>query len=204
MRPRDGDRLRNVSDPSVSLVPESDRKRAIATVVSAFADDPVERWLFPESEQYQRHFPEFVAAFGGEAFDQETAWGLTDFSAVALWLPPGTEPDEEPIVSVLTETVSAQKHEDLFSVLEQMDEAHPDYPHWYLPWLGVEHGRQGAGLGARLLHHCLTTVDERRLPAYLETPNPRTIPFYERFGFEVTGVAQAGACPPITLMLRAG
>jgi hypothetical protein len=41
------------------------------------------------------------------------------------------------------------------------------------------------------------------VPAFLETPNPRTIPFYERHGFEVTSVAQAGACPPVTSMLRA-
>lgn len=36
-----------------------------------------------------------------------------------------------------------------------------------------------------------------------ETPNPRSLPFYERQGFEVTGKAQAGVCPPITFMLRA-
>jgi hypothetical protein len=40
------------------------------------------------------------------------------------------------------------------------------------------------------------------LPAFLETPNPRTIPFYERHGFQVITVAQAGVCPPVTLMLR--
>src|SRR5664280_534725 len=34
------------------------------------------------------------------------------------------------------------------------------------------------------------------------TPNPRTISFYERHGFEVAGLAQAGDCPPITFMLR--
>jgi hypothetical protein len=46
-------------------------------------------------------------------------------------------------------------------------------------------------------------VDESHLPTYLETPNPRTVPLYERQGFQIIDVAQAGACPPITLMLRA-
>jgi hypothetical protein len=46
---------------------------------------------------------------------------------------------------------------------------------------------------------CLQIVDGTHLPAYLETPNP----FYRRHGFEVTGEAQAGTCPPITFMLRA-
>ena len=54
------------------------------------------------------------------------------------------------------------------------------------------------------MRSCLEIVDESGFPAYLETPNPRTVPFYERAGFSVTWVAQAGACPPITLMQRAG
>jgi RimJ/RimL family protein N-acetyltransferase len=37
----------------------------------------------------------------------------------------------------------------------------------------------------------------------MDHPNPRTIAFYKRLGFEVTGEAQAGTCPPITSMLRA-
>jgi hypothetical protein len=49
---------------------------------------------------------------------------------------------------------------------------------------------------------CLGVIDETGMPAYLETPNPRTIPFYERSGFSVTGTAAAGSCPPITMMAR--
>ena len=191
-----------MSAVGVAPIHEGDRGRVISTLVSAFTDDPVERWLYPELEQYLAHFPDFVAAYGGQGFAQQTVWGLSDFSAVAVWFKPGTEPDADRIVSVLSETVSPDKHDDTFAVLEQMDEAHPTFPHWYLPWLGVEHGQQGRGLGARLLGHCLSIVDESDLPAYLETPNPRTISFYEAHGFEVTTQAQAGTCPPVTLMLR--
>jgi len=49
----------------------------------------------------------------------------------------------------------------------------------------------------------LQIVDATHLPAYLGTPNLRTISFYQRHGFEVTGQAQAGTCPPMTFMLRA-
>ena len=38
---------------------------AIATIVAAFADDPVERWLYPEEAGYLEHFPRFVEAFAG-------------------------------------------------------------------------------------------------------------------------------------------
>lgn len=187
---------------SFSSVPGDQQARAFATLVSAFTDDPVERWLYPEPRQYLMHFPEFLRAFGGKAFEEHTVWSLDKFSAVALWLPPGAEPDGSAITTVLTESVASDKHGDVFSVLEQMDSAHPNYPHWYLPWFGVDAALQGRGLGGQLMKACLGIVDASHLPAYLETPNPRTISFYERHGFAVTGEAQAGACPPIVFMLR--
>ena len=124
-------------------------------------------------------------------------------AAVALWLPPGTDPDGEAVVRVLTETVATAKHADTFAVLEQMEAAHPTYPHWYLALLGVDPARQGLGMGSRLLEAGLRTVDAGHLPAYLETPNPHSVAFYERFGFVVSGRAQAGTCPPIVSMVRA-
>jgi len=182
--------------------PASDQPRVIATLVSAFIDDPVERWLFPEPQQYLIHFPAFIAAFGGEAFTRGTVWTLDDFAGAALWIPPGAEPDTDAIIAALKESVSPEQHQDTFAVLEQMDRAHPADPHWYLPWLGVDAPRRGTGLGCELLRQCLAVVDADHLPAFLETPNPRTISFYERHGFGVTTVAQAGACPPVTSMIR--
>jgi GNAT superfamily N-acetyltransferase len=174
----------------------------VATIVSAFIADPVERWMFPEPLQYLSYFPTFVAAFGGEAFAQQTVWTLGAFAAVALWIPPNVEPDGEAIIRVLREGVSAERHDDVFAVLEQMDEAHPEQPHWYLPWLAVDPVHQGIGLGGQLLKRCLEIVDVAHQPAFLETPNPRTVSLYKRHGFAVTNVAQAGACPPVTSMLR--
>ncbi len=103
----------------------------------------------------------------------------------------------------LPRTVAADKHDDVFDVLGQMDTAHPAYPNWYLPWFAVDTALQGRGLGSQMMGPCLQIVDATHMPAYLETPNPRTISFYGRHGFEVRGEAQAGTCPPITFMLRA-
>jgi ribosomal protein S18 acetylase RimI-like enzyme len=141
-------------------------------------------------------------AFGGPAFAERTVWSLGEFSAVAVWLPPGAEADGDAITTLLAETVTPDKHDDTFAVLGQMDTAHPTYRHWYLPWFAVDTALQGRGLGSQLMKPCLQIIDATHLPAYLETPNPRTIPFYQRHGFEVTGEAQAGTCPPITFMLR--
>lgn len=184
-------------------VAEDQQSKVYATLTSAFFDDPVERWMYPAPEEYGTHFPKFLAAFGGNAFRHDTVWMLDGCNAVALWLPAGIEPDGDAIVAVLRETVDSSKHDDVFAVVEQMDAAHPRTPHWYLPWFGVTAGLQGRGLGSTLMNHCLSVVDASHLPAYLETPNPRNITFYERHGFAVTGEAQAGECPPVTFMSRA-
>lgn len=187
--------------PAIVQVSERDRPRAIATIVAAFVDDPVERWLFPKLTDYEARFGEFVAAFAGRAFDHDGVWALGDFDAVALWLAPGAGVDETAIADVLTNAVASEQHEDMFSVLEQMDRAHPTFEHWYLPW-GVVASAQGNGLGGQLLEHGLARVDQTRLPVFLETPNPRTIAFYERHGFDVTAESQSGRCSPVISMLR--
>lgn len=187
---------------TIASVAKSDEGKVIATLVSAFIADPVERWLFAEPLRYLTQFGRFVAAFGGGGFERKTVFSLGDFAAVAIWIPPGAQPDADAIVAVLSESVPTEQQADTFSVLEQMDAAHPTDLHWYLLWLGVDSARQGAGLGAELLKQCLVRVDADHMPAFLDTPNPRTVSFYERHGFVVTGVSQAGACPPVTSMRR--
>ena len=110
---------------SFSAVSESEQERVYATLVLAFAADPVERWLYPEPQRYLSHFPRFLAAFGGAAFTERTVWSLGEFSAVALWLPPGAGADGDAITTALAETVAADKQDDTFAVLGQMDAAHP-------------------------------------------------------------------------------
>jgi GNAT superfamily N-acetyltransferase len=193
-----------MSDHALSPITPDAAARAYSTISSAFVADPVERWLLPEDADYANDFPTFIAALGESAMETRTAWQLDDFAAVAMWLPPGTEPDAERIGAVLIATVAEEKHAEMIAILEQMDAAHPKYSHWYLPWLGVRADRQNRGLGGRLLAASLAYVDLGGLPAYLETPNPRNIPFYERHGFAVTGVTSSMTCPPITFMSRAG
>jgi hypothetical protein len=41
----------------------------------AFAADPVERWLYPEAQDYLSYFPGFLAALGGRVFAVSTCRG---------------------------------------------------------------------------------------------------------------------------------
>jgi len=117
-------------------------------LVSAFIDDPLARWMYADLGQYRTHFTRFVAALGGKSFGQRTAWRLGEFSAVALWLAPLVEPADELIRQVLTESIAPDRFPEMFSLVEQIDAAHPISAVWYLPWFGVEGPSQGAGWGA--------------------------------------------------------
>jgi GNAT superfamily N-acetyltransferase len=193
-----------MSDHPLSRIPATDADRANTTLISAYRNDPVHRWLYPDDNTYELRMPALVDAVGGSAFEMTTAWNLADYSAVALWVPPGVQPDAERIGTVLLETVAEDKHPEMFSTLEQTDAARPDYPHWYLPFFGVEAAKQGEGLGTQLLASCLEYIDLGALPAYLLASNPRNIPFFERHGFVLTGQAQEGSAPALAVMVREG
>ena len=181
----------------------SGRRQIVDVITLAFSTDPVARWAYPNSQQYLEYFPNFIRLFGGRAFDTETAFYINGFSAAALWLPPGTRPDEDALVALFQNTVSPELQDDLFAFFEQMGKFHPAEPHWYLPMIGVDPVRQNKGYGSMLMRQALAVCDQQRMPAYLESSNPRNITLYVRHGFEIVGTIQAGSSPPMFAMRRA-
>jgi ribosomal protein S18 acetylase RimI-like enzyme len=186
----------------ITVAGPADENRAAAAVLMGFSTDPAARWMYPEPGDYLKHFPKFIKGFAGKAFESSAAFCTEDFAGAALWLPPGVHPDEEPIISLIEETVDDRIKDDLFAVFEQMGAFHPEEPHWYLPMIGVDTARQSRGIGSALMRHALEICDREGLPAYLESSNPRNIPLYERHGFEKIGLIQVGSSPPITPMVR--
>ena len=52
-------------DVEFASVSETERERAIGTLVLAFTADPFVRWIYPEASQHLSRFPEALQAFGG-------------------------------------------------------------------------------------------------------------------------------------------
>lgn len=186
----------------MQVAPSADEDRAIATITTAFSNDPVVRWVFRDADRYLTYWPRFIKAFCGGAFAKGTADSIDDYGGVALWLSPGVVVDDDAMGAVVAEGVPAAEQEAVFTVLGQMDKFHPTEPHWYLPLIGVDVTRHGRGYGSALLRHALERCDRDRLPAYLEATSPLNKPLYERHGFEELGVIQAGGSPPMWPMLR--
>lgn len=186
----------------IRTVKPGEADAAISTVVMAFSADPAARWMYPDPRQYLLHFPRFVRAFAGKAFQYGSAHVAGEGCAAALWLPPHVSPDEDALQQILQTTAHETIQQDLLSVFEQMDSYHPPVPHWYLPLIGVDLPSQNQGFGAALLRHALKQCDTDGVPAYLESSNPRNVTLYERHGFELLGEIRAGSSPPILPMLR--
>jgi GNAT superfamily N-acetyltransferase len=187
---------------TVKVATPADRRLAIGALTLAFEADPAVRWMYPDAEQFRRFFPDFVEGLGGRAFECGAAYSLDDGSAAALWLPPGTGPDEAFLETVLEESVRAREKPDALAIFEQMAHAHPDEPHWYLPLIGVPPAHQGRGYGSALMEHALRICDRDGTPAYLEATSLKSVPLYRRHGFEIVCVIQVGSAPPIFPMVR--
>jgi ribosomal protein S18 acetylase RimI-like enzyme len=188
--------------PIVKTAIESDEADVIDALKLAFVADPATRWVWPDPQKYLSHFSSFVKAFGGKAFAYNSAYYFENYSGAALWLPPNVYPDVDPLIALLQSSGSEDAKKDGPKVFEKMSSYHPTKPHWYLPLLGVDPLYQRKGLGSALMQHAIVACDLDNNFAYLESSNPKNIPFYEYHGFELLGKIQINTSPPIFPMLR--
>ena len=187
---------------TIKIALPSEEAGAIGALILAFSTDPMARWSLPDPRKYLAAFPTIARAFGGSAFARGTSYIADDFTATALWLPPGVGPDEDTLLRILNENAGDDIKEDMPRIFEQMQKFHPTEPHWYLPMIGVDPAHQGAGIGSALMSEALKAVDRDGLIAYLESSNPKNVSLYERHGFEIIGEIQSGNSPVVRPMLR--
>ena len=182
----------------------------------AFAHDPFMEWIFGRSAVAES-LPTWWGWLVANAPEGAEVWGTDDGGAAALWYPPrhAGDPVPErvldradkgaaaPFVEMLTPLVGDRIGE-ILTLFAAGGEAHPPEPHWYLSALGTRRDRQGQGLGALLVHPMIDRCDDDGLGIYLESSNPRNIPFYHRLGFEVVGeLSTPDNAVMLTGMLRA-
>jgi len=160
----------------------------------AFFDDPVMRLMLPDADLRRRKLHRLFASLtryhhlsrGGV----EVAPDGDGIGGAALWDPPGqwqtSRVDELRAMPGLLLAFGASLRRGL-EVTELMKEAHPEEPHWYLAVIGSDPAVRGKGFGQALMRSRLDRCDAEHAPAYLESSNPDNVPYYERFGFEVTG-----------------
>jgi GNAT superfamily N-acetyltransferase len=163
----------------------------------AFYDDPVSVWTMPDDKARAAHLRKFFAtvtrhhhlAGGGT----EVACDGPTIGAAALWDPPGRwKQSLREQLMMLPSFIFGfgprlSTGRKFGALLEQMKQQHPEEPHWYLAVIGSDTSVRGKGFGQALMRSRLDRVDAEHAPAYLESSKAGNVPYYQRFGFEVTG-----------------
>lgn len=194
-----------MASPAIRVATADDKAAVLNVVLLAFVGDPFARWIFPGQATYLSVCPDFSDAFGGHGLVHGSVDLVEDERGavgVAMWLPPGIEPDAERMLAILAEHAPETVLNDMGGLMEQMAAAHPAEPCWYLPIIGVDPAFHSRGIGSALLSYAIARADAEGLPAYLESSNPRNISLYERHGFVAMEAIQVGSSPPVVPMLR--
>jgi GNAT superfamily N-acetyltransferase len=200
-----------------TLVPQGrDLDDAALVAARAFHDDPFFVFLDAHAVTRARGLALFwratIAAAAGRATitgarlpeDQNRLVGLS------VVVPPGNWPLSIPSQArqlagaframVVRPTALVRGTRYLFS----MEAAHPKDDLWYLMLLVVDPSVQRAGIGSRLQQDMLAAADAQGTDCYLETQKPENVPYYGRFGYQLTKELQPiPAGPPLFLMRRA-
>ncbi len=184
-----------------------DRDEVLEIIVDAFFDDPFLSWIF-EDETTRRAG---LHAFYGRQVHRFPPTGTMlvtpGFEAASIWFAPapddGLGPVYDGFVEMLVEQLGEETAYRKLTGLAQVGAGHPHTPHWYLATVGTRPGHQGRGLGPTVISPVLDRCDAQGVPAFLESSNPRNVPFYERLGFVVTGsVRMPDDGPVVTFMWR--
>ena len=186
---------------------EADLTAVTETISQAFHEDPTWSWAFPDAARRQDQYAVFWRFMIASAMRYPWVLMTDACETASVWIPPGgTEiaAEDEPQLESVLEDLVGSRAEEVIELLERFEAAHPrDEPHYYLSLLGTHPAHAGHGLGMAMLAENLRRIDEKHMPAYLESSNPANNHRYERHGFVRTDqFYPPGSDVPVTTMWR--
>ncbi len=194
-------------DPTAaSILPlaPSQHEAALEVICRAFRSDPLLSFLTPRPAAQERLLRWFARTGLDHGARQGEVYATPGVRAAAVWFAPG-----RPHMTAgallwaarwLPLTVGWGCCRRFLAFVNFADRRHRALitgDHWYLFILTVDPAHQGQGLGSALLEPVLARADAQGLPVYLETTNPRAVPFYRKHGFTVAHHAGPAAATPL-------
>jgi ribosomal protein S18 acetylase RimI-like enzyme len=175
--------------PAVRHAHAADIPQLIRTLTSAFREDPVTCWMFDEAGSRLPKLTRWMGFVLEVGLTRGHLYAAAEGKAVSLWSAPDVNVFDDHsgarMVSLLQELIGERAGSVLGPLARVLGLRPITKPHFYLFMLGTHAEHQGQGLGARVLDPVLGRCDEQAIPAYLESSNPRNLPFYRRHGFEI-------------------
>ncbi len=175
-------------------------------LAAAFASYPWTRFSVPPQDHESR-LRKLYGIYLDLALHFGQLWMTEDRAGVAAWTwSPSMERQwrfmqeqglDRRVADLVGDRAAATQRAD-----EVLEPYRPQEPHWLLAAVGVRPGRQGLGLGTRLLRPGLDRCDADGTPAALETSSPANVRLYERLGFAVMNEVDLSGGPHVWLMRR--
>jgi GNAT superfamily N-acetyltransferase len=176
----------------LSLDPHPGNVAAVrATLGAAFSTDPMLQWIFRGVAQPDQA----VAAWLGLFVDAFAGGGVVDVVvgddgrpiATAMWRVDGSPlpyPELPNLGGLMVAFLGPQRAAEVGAGLGAFATHKPEPPFHYLQFLAVHPLHQGGGVGRGLVTHGLARARAAGQGVYLESTNPRNLPFYGSLGFE--------------------
>lgn len=186
--------------PTIRKALASETAQVSRTVMRAFWDDPVMRWLIPDDAEFESSHQLMFASWVRHWLSLETIWVTDDIVGFAGWEPPPSSEAQARLLNKVGNDVDELKTELLpgenlvhptdrlerIRVLRSvMDENVPEHEYWHLNLLGTHPDWQRQGIGRRLMQPGFAEADRAGFPCYLETESMENVAYYRHHGFEV-------------------
>lgn len=180
----------------IAQADSEDVDQAVSLLVEAFASDPQMVFFFPvelekRSALVREFFTILIEARLGLHMPVLLAKSGNGVSGVVMGYD-STRPEWLPVHSRKFSEFES-RHPGLSERLSEADsimkKCQPDARHYYLGVVGVAPMEQGKGTGTALIRYFLNMSDQDKASngTFLETANPKNVPYYERLGFGVVG-----------------
>lgn len=193
-----------MAGPTQSIRPRRANMRDVPeladVLASAFAEDPVLSWCYPDPARRRRILPALFEASVGATLADETVYTIEGLAG-AICVPPGATSDPEQLAAMVEE-VSGDYAPRVFELLALMEAEHPTTPHLYVNFIGTRPEHQSRGIGSALLEHLLEPCDRNAVPAYLEATSEDNRRLYLRHGFRVSSEIRLPGGPSLWPMHR--
>lgn len=182
-------RLASVVVTSIRRADHTDIDRVCHTLMRAFQDDPLVRWMVADDDAYVNGAGSaFFRLVSRRLFDTGEVWTTPDGVAAAVWASPDPAPgaDISAELGALYATFDAATQARMAAVGAAVQEHKPTEPYWYLQFLGTHPDWQRRGLGTALMAPVLELADAEGVGQYLETATDEDVAYYRARGFDVT------------------
>jgi GNAT superfamily N-acetyltransferase len=180
---------------TIEIIPleKSHIRMATAVIADAFVNEPGAVAIIRKTPEkriplLRKHFGTQVAL----SLSQDASrCAVLDGELVGVMIvtPPGAEPPGsldmlKLLPRMLLQSNPAIVWRGIKTVMED-ENNRPKEPNYCLETLAVAPKLQGHGVGSTMLKHLTGMSDREEILTYLSTTDPKTLPFYEKHGFEI-------------------